>query len=215
MAIPVLIMGESGTGKSTALQHIPKDDLALINVQGKPLPFRGQFDSVVTADFKAIEKMTLETKRPIVCVDDFGYTITDLYMRYSYGPEKLRDQYEVYKLIGSSAYNLINAIQRNNEGSNAEKIVFLTMHTDTDAQGHIVPATVGKMLNEKINLVGMFSVVLLSMTDGEHYEFVTNGMPPAKSPIGMFDSERIPNDLLAVDEAIRSYWNMAPIGGEK
>ena len=222
MAIPVLIMGESGTGKSASLRRLPCDLSAVVSVQGKRLPFREPLDVVTCSSIPdmikpdgtteaGIQTLALRANRPIVVLDDFGYTITDLYMRLTYGPEKLRDQYEPYKIIGSQVYGLINAIQRDGGGVNAEKIVYMVMHTDTNAQGHVIPATVGKMLNEKINLVGMFTICLLSCTDGENYRFITNGKPPAKSPDGMFSDTEVPNDLKAVDDAIREYWGMAPL----
>lgn len=208
MSIPVLILGESGTGKSTSMRNFTKSEIGLINVMNKPLPFRGQFDLIATKDITGVKQAVMSAKRNVVVIDDFGYTITDIYMRYSHGTEKLRDQYEVYKIIGAEVYNLITGIQMKDE---PDQIVYMTMHTDVDASGHIIPATIGKMLNEKINLVGMFSVVLLSSTDGEKYQFVTNGVPPAKTPSGMFDSQYIDNDLKSVDAAIRDYWGMSPL----
>lgn len=210
MAIPVLIMGQSGTGKSYSLRNLPSEHTALFNVIGKPLPFRKKLDAAAIRDIPTIQKKALETKRPIVVLDDFGYAVTDLYMRLTYGPEKTRDQYEPYKRIGAEVYNLVNAIQAAKK-ENAEKIVYIIMHTDMDAQGHIVPATVGKMINEKINIVGMVSICLTSFTDGDTYGFVTNAAPPVKSPPGMFKDQIVDNDLKAVDTAIREYWGMAPI----
>ena len=214
MAIPVLLMGQSGTGKSYSLRNLPREHTALFNVIGKPLPFREKLDAAVMRDIPTIQENVLGTKRPIVVLDDFGYTITDLYMRYSHGPEKLRDQYEIYKIIGAQVYNLVNAIQFANDEKNAEKIVYFTMHTDTDAQGHTVPATVGKMLNEKINLVGMVSICLTSFFDGDKYGFNVNAAPPVKSPPEMFEKPTIGNDLAEVDAAIRDYYGFKKIGGD-
>lgn len=211
MAIPVLIMGQSGTGKSYSMRNLPQKDSAVVNVIGKSMPFRTKLDSVCIRDIPSIQKIVLSAKRPLIVLDDFGYTITDLYMRLTYGPEKMRDQYEPYKRIGAEVYNLINAIQSADDELNAEKIVYIVMHTDTDAQGHTVPATVGKMLNEKINLVGMVSICLTSYTDGDEYGFVTNAAPPVKSPPGMFPDQTIGNDLAKVDAAIRDYYGFKPL----
>lgn len=209
MAIPVLIIGESGSGKSTSMRNFNQDEINLVNVLGKPLPFRGKLKQVKTKDDNVIKGALRGSKSLAFVIDDFGYTITDTYMRGSYGAEKFRDQYEVYKKIGSDAYNLISFVQ--NELPD-DVIVYFVMHA-TKENGQIVPATVGKMLNEKINLVGMFTITILSVVDDGEYKFIVNGTPPAKTPDGMFEQEAINNDLKAVDTAIRDYWDLAPLGG--
>ena len=209
MGIPVLILGESGTGKSYGLRNIA-EHAAIINVLNKPLPFRAAGIKVASSrDIERVRKWVLGAKANSIVVDDFGYLITDMYMRYSYGDEKYRDQFEVYKKIAHDVYALVTAIQ----DMPADKIVYLTMHTD-NSSGGIEPLTIGKMLNEKIKLVGMFTITLLSMCQGKEYQYITNGMPPAKTPPGMFD-ERIPNDLMAVDTAIRDYYGLKPLVEDK
>lgn len=212
MGVPVLLMGESGTGKSTSLRNFEPDEIGLINVLGKPLPFKGKVPQYKSRDLAKIGDAIAGAKPRSIVVDDFGYTITDIYTRGSYGPEKFRDQYEVYKKIGNEVYNLISLVQ---ERSSDDTVVYFVMHSAVE-NGEIVPATIGKMLNEKINLVGMFTITILSMVDVDGYRFVVNGKPPVKTPPGMFASEVIDNDLKAVDSAIREYWGMAPLaeGGE-
>ena len=204
MSIPVLIIGEPGSGKSTSLRNFTRDEVVVIQTIAKPLPFKTDVQTPRSRRFEDVRSWLLSTdKYRAMVVDDFGYLITDTYMRYSYGPEKLRDQYEVYKIIGGEVYNLINAL---NEDGQEDRIVYLTMHVERDNFGHIEPATVGKMLNEKVKLVGMFTIVLMATSEGGDYRFITNGQP-LKSPQGMFPQE-MPNDLKAVDTAIRSYWDM-------
>lgn len=209
MSIPVLIMGESGTGKSTSFRNFTKDEVDLINVQGKPLPFRGDYTTFVTKDFKAILAGILKSKKRAVIVDDFGYAITDYYARHSLGQEERdRDQYEVYKSIAAGVYELIDKVCRDGDAS---KVVYIVMHTERDAFGGVQPLTVGKLLNEKIKIVGMVTVCLLSAFENGRYAFKVNETPPSKSPMGMFDGPVIDNDLKAVDAAIRSYWNLQPL----
>ena len=204
MSVPVLILGEPGSGKSSSMRNFESDELGVIQTIAKPLPFKHSFEVARSRSFDRVRTWLLATKKyRAMVVDDFGYLITDTYMRYSYGPEKLRDQYEVYKIIGGEVYNLINAL---NEDGQEDRIVYLTMHVERDNFGHIEPATVGKMLNEKVKLVGMFTIVLMATSEGGDYRFITNGQP-LKSPQGMFPQE-MPNDLKAVDTAIRSYWDM-------
>ena len=212
MSIPVLIMGESGTGKSTSLRNFEQGEIGLVNVQGKPLPFKGRLDSYQTKDFDAILHACTGAKRNAVVVDDFGYAITDYYARHSLGDERDRDQFEVYKTIAAKVYGLINGLCSDR---NDDRIVYLIMHTERDNYGGLQPLTVGKLLNEKIKIVGMVTVCLISTIESGRYVFRTNGMPPAKSPLGMFDDEAIDNDLKAVDAAIREYWSLAPLAEEK
>lgn len=209
MSVPVLIMGESGTGKSTSMRNFKPDEIGLINVQGKPLPFRGRFTSVTTKDFCEIEHTAIAAKINAIVIDDFGYAITDYYTRHSLSQEERdRDQFEVFKAIAAMVYRLINNIC--NDG-NPDKIVYIVMHTERDNYGGVQPLTVGKLLNEKIKIVGMVTICLISTIENGEYVFKTNGMPPAKTPMGMFDSDSVPNDLKAVDTAIRDYWGMKPI----
>lgn len=207
MGVPVLIMGESGTGKSYSLHSMPPDKCGVVNVLGKPFPFRSQLKSYNCKDFDKVTSALRRAKPRALVVDDFGYMITSLFMRYSYGPERLRDQYDLYKMIGAKVWDFVTFLQ---DTLPAETIVYLMMHTDTDGMGHTVPATVGKMLNEKINLVGMFTTVLISTIDADEYVFVTNHRPPAKSAPEMFP-ETIPNDLFMVDKTMREYWGMQPL----
>lgn len=207
MSIPVLILGEPGSGKSSSIRGFEPDEAVVIQTISKPLPFKSEIKRASTRDIdKALAWMLGDRNHDVLIVDDFGYLITDIYMRYSYGAEKLRDQYEIYKIIGAKVYNLVNEIMEDGRGN---RIVYLMMHVEKDASGRIEPATVGKMLNEKVKLLGMFTIALLSTSQGGTYRFVTNG-EPLKSPPGMLPLE-MDNDLKAVDTAIREYYGMEPI----
>ena len=205
MGVPVLVLGESGTGKSYSLRNFGAGEVGIVNVLGKPLPYKTDIKTVVTRDIQRVRHVMQKAAARSIVIDDFGYLITDMYMRYSFGDEKLRDQFDVYKLIGHEVYGLVNDVY----AMPSEKIVYLTMHTDTTV-GNIQPLTIGKLLNEKVKLVGMFSALLIARVSGGAYEFVTNGLPPAKTPPGMFP-ETIPNDLAAADKTMREFWGMAPI----
>ena len=211
MSVPVLILGEPGSGKTSSLRNFGDDEIAVIQTIKKPLPFRSRIKTAQSRSFEQITAwLKADKSHRALMVDDFGYLITDTYMRYSYGDEKLRDQYEVYKIIGAKVYNLIISLM---EDGFDNRIVYMTMHIDRDNFGGIEPATVGKMLNEKIKLIGMFTIAIMAVANGDDYKFVTNGQP-LKSPPEMFERE-IPNDLKIVDTTIRDYWGMAPIMDEE
>lgn len=209
MGVPVLVLGESGTGKSYSLRNFAASEIGIVNVLGKPMPFKSGLKSINTRDIQRVRNIIKKASSRAIVIDDFGYLITDMYMRYSFGEERMRDQFDVYKLIGHEVYGLMNDIYALPE----DKIVYLTMHTDTTV-GTIQPLTIGKLLNEKVKLVGMVTVCLLARVQGSSYEFVTNGLPPAKTPPGMFP-ETVPNDLAAVDATMREFWGMKPLGGDQ
>ena len=202
MAIPVLVLGPSGSGKTYSLRNLPNDSYGLIECEKTMLPFKGGKKFARTKDFNALSSIVTKyaEKYPIVVVDDFGYCITDIYMRGSWGDDKYRDQFEVYKEIAGRVYRFIEFVN----DLPGDVIVYLVMHTDVDAQGSIVPATVGKLLNEKVNLLGMVNVVVLAEASGGEYRFIVDGKPPAKS-CGAFESAEQPNDIAVIDAGLREF----------
>lgn len=202
MGIPVLILGPSGSGKTYSLRNLPNNAYGLIECVKTILPFRNTKKFFRTKDFTQLEAAVkgYAEKLPMVVVDDFGYCITDLYMRRSWGDEKYRDQFEVYKEIAGRVYRFIEFV--NDLPGNV--IVYIVMHTDQDASGNTVPATVGKLLNEKVNLLGMVTVCILAEASGGEYRFVVDGKPPAKS-CGAFENGEQPNDLAVIDAGLREF----------
>lgn len=198
MAVPVLILGPSGSGKTYSLRNLPNNAYGLIECEKTMLPFRGGKKFARTKDFDQLREIikTYSEYYPIVVVDDFGYCVTDLFIHHIGD----KDQYGVYKSIAAEVYWTIEYIN-NLPG---DVIVYITMHTDSDTLGNIIPKIMGKMVNEKIDLVGMMNVVVLcEMVDGEH-SFIVDGKPPAKS-CGAFEQPVIPNDLAIVDAGLRDF----------
>lgn len=198
MAVPVLILGASGTGKTYSLRNLPNDGYGLVECEKNMLSFRGGKKFARTKEFPTLRKMidVYAEKMPIVVVDDFGYCVTDLFMHHIDD----RDQFAIYKKIALEVYNTIEYIN----DIPGEVIVYITMHTDNDAFNNVVPKIMGKMVNEKIDLLGMMNVVILcDIVEGEH-SFIVDGKPPAKS-CGAFDSDVLPNDLAVVDAGLRKF----------
>ena len=211
MAEAVLIYGKSGTGKSTSLENFGEKEIFLINVIGKRLPFRKKFAYTITCD-DADKIKRYMTKCPegvkTIVIDDAGYLMTNQFMAGHSGDKSGGSTFDLFNKIADSFWSLINAIKALPE----DKIVYLTMHEDTNDFGEKRLRTIGKLLNEKVCIEGMCSVVLRAETMGGKYSFVTQneGNDISKSPKGMFDEVRIPNDLKAVDTAIREYWGLIP-----
>lgn len=211
MAEPVVIYGKSGTGKSTSLENFADDEILYGNITGKRLPFRKQFKyNMVTDDVDKI-KRTL-SKCPdfikVIVLDDAGYLMTNQFMRGHSGDKSGGNTFDLFNSIADNFWGLINFIKSLPE----DKIVYIIMHEDTNDFGERKIRTIGKLLNEKVCIEGMCTVVLRSETMGGKYSFVTQneGNDISKSPKGMFSEIRIPNDLKAVDTAIREYWGLTP-----
>ena len=236
MSIPIVIMGESGTGKSTAMRTFKKGEVMVLNVQGKLMPFFDPKPDILNVPEKAREiqaahgdatpllKITIveswlcgrdkdtgelkHREHNAVVVDDAGYLITEMFMRWAVsGDEMMNDQYGVYKEIAGKMWRLF---QRVIEDGYADRIVYFVFHEEVDQRGKVDILTVGKLLNEKIKIRGLVTCTLQSAKVGEDYVFYTNNGNPAKSPMGLFD-ETIPNDLRAVDTRIREAYGIAPL----
>lgn len=200
-SVPVLIIGKSGSGKSASLRNFKKEEIAIANVLGKPLPFKSDLDAPKVDDYATILKAIEHTDKKVIVIDDANYLITNEFMNKS-----SVKGFDKYNEMGNNFFNLINGI-KNVEGG---KTVYLIMHEDTDEEGNVKPKTIGKLLDDKVNIQGMFTICLRSMFDNGNYIFrlKTNGQDCVKTPIGLFDEEQIENDLKLVDSKIREYYEL-------
>lgn len=206
MAQVVLIYGPSGSGKTASLRNFAHDELALINVNKKPLPFKGKFDSTLaTTNYDQVEKAIFSTQKKTIVIDDAGYLITDQYMTKQ-GQEKNNP----FSLFADMAENYYKLIKFSIEKVADDKIVYIVMHEDVNELGDSKPKTIGKMLDEKVCIEGLVTVVLRSeRKDGKYiFHTQTNGFDKAKSPLGMFEEEEVENDLKKIDGIIRDYYQL-------
>ena len=209
MGLPVLIYGKSGSGKSRSLKTFSKDEIALINVESKSLPFKGKFDLTMNdVEFTSIVIQALN-KIPdnikSIVIDDAGYLMSHYFMA-KHRDMKGNAQFEMYNQIADDMCELIKTIKAMPE----DKIVYLIFHEETNDYKETKLFTIGKLLDQKANLVGMVTICLRCMSaDGKHYfKTVTDGSDVTKAPEDMFEAEEIPNDLKAVDVAIREYYEI-------
>lgn len=214
MALPVLIEGRSGSGKTYSLKNFKPEEVGIISVEKGRLPFKSELKVVKVpkyensadintyaqanaAKYAWIERKIQQAKVPAVVIDDSQYLlVNELFDRSG---EK---GYDKFTEIAKNFRDLIHFV---NDLEDDNKIVYFLHHTEVDADGREKVKTIGKMLDEKLTVEGCFDVVLFC----QDHKFFTqaNGMSSAKSPEGMFDLE-IPNDLKAVDVAIREYYGM-------
>lgn len=201
MAIIVMVYGQSGTGKSTSLRNFKPEDVCIVNVSGKPLPFKNKHKTFNTDDYMAIETAIKKAPAKSIVIDDATYLMTGEYMRTAKvtGYQKFTDLALNYYTLVKTAAALPD-----------DKIVYFLGHSDIDNNGNEKFKTIGKLLDEKITLEGMFTIVLKTVVTDGKYQFSTrnSGQDTVKTPMGMFNEPLIDNDLAAVDKAIRDYYEL-------
>ena len=209
MAVCTLIIGKSGSGKSASMMNLDPAKTALISVLGKPLPFKGKFDQYVTDDSAKIIGAVKATKREIIVIDDANYVMTNIFMRDHSATGGGNSVFTLYNTIGDKFWNMIDAFSKIPE----DKRVYVMMHEEQNDFGSIRPKTIGRMIDEKVCLEGMFTICLRCIvSNGKHiFRTQSDGLDVSKSPMGMFETDEIPNDLAFVDEAICEYYE---IGGK-
>lgn len=202
----VLVIGESGTGKSASLRNFEPNEVAIFNVSEKPLPFRKKLPMCMTSDVKYIADEIRRNVRNCYVVDDAGLAMTF----YLFG--KVNEKgYDKFTNVAKGFYDLVQtAIRETSE----DTITYFTMHIERSDDGSRIKAkTAGKMIDSQLTLESLFSIVLYCMTDGKRHYFITqsDGVTTAKSPMEMFPLE-IDNDLKMVDTTIREYYGLAANG---
>lgn len=201
MGISVLVLGESGSGKSTSLRNFEPDEVGIFNVAGKPLPFRKKLPKVDNSGYGTILKILKDPKLKKYVIDDSQYLMA--FESFDHAKET---GYGKFTNMALNFRNLIDFVIRHTPD---DVIVYFLHHTEKGEDGRIKAKTLGKMLDNQLTVEGLFSIVLLCQVEGSEHYFITNsdGSNPAKSPMEMFDL-RIPNDLKFVDSKIREYWEI-------
>lgn len=213
MAIAVIIYGKSGSGKSRSLKNFAEDEIYLVNVLGKMMPFKGTFKYITVSDnpqtiMAGLAKMPCK----VAVIDDFGYIMTDMYMRGN----STGNQFDLFKNIGNTVFELVDFVIHS-DALKKDQIVYITLHEEIDEYGNSKLRTIGKLLEQKVCLEGMVTVTLHAAIKNKRHVFITNsdGTDIAKSPEGMFTENEVENDLFAVDAAIRNYYGFEPLREEK
>lgn len=202
MGIPVLILGESGSGKSASMRNFKENEVGVLNVASKPLPFKSKLSKLNGATYISIIKTLANGTFKSYVIDDSQYL-----MCFEMFDRAQETGYTKFTEMAKSFYELVRYII---EKTPDDCIVYLLHHIEQTDFGRIKAKTVGKMLDEKLVLEGLFSVVLLAKTDGDRYYFETknDGQTPVKTPLGMFEDKEIDNDLRFVDKTIREYYEL-------
>lgn len=217
MALPVIIEGRSGSGKTYSLKNMSKEDVSVISVEKGRLPFKtdikplripsdfggdiNSYAALNAAKYSWVQMAIKTAPTKAVVIDDSQYLMSGEF--FDRAKEK---GYDKFTDIAANFRNLIRFI---NDLPQDDKIVYFLHHTETDVDGREKVKTIGKMLDEKLVIEGCFDIVIYCL-DHKFYT-QSNGQSTAKTPEDMFKDVEIPNDLKAVDMAIREYYGM---GGE-
>lgn len=206
MGIPILIIGESGTGKSTSIRNLT--NAGIINVYGKPLPFRNSMKTVNIDDCNKIITLLNKAEADIIVIDDFQYLLVNQFMKRA-----MEKGYDKFTEMAKGYYDVIDAVRK----MPANKRVYFLSHSERDNFGNVKVKTIGKLLDEKVTVEGLFTVVLKTVVNEEKYFFQTrnSGQDTVKSPMDMFTEDYIPNDLVEVDKAVCDYYGLTPPAPKK
>lgn len=217
MSTATMIIGESGTGKSTSLRNLKPEQTLLIQAVRKPLPFRSKDwkpatkenpsgSIFVTDNSEKIVEAMRRTSKEVIVLDDFQYVMANEFMRRVTDNETGNSAFAKYNEIARHAWDVLTAATALADN----KRVYLLSHTSTDEFGKTKIKTIGKLLDEKIVMEGLVTIVLRTAVINDQYLFRTrnNGNDTVKSPIGLFEDETIPNDLAAVDAAICEFYGI-------
>lgn len=206
MAIPVIIMGASGSGKSTSLRNFAPEEISVLNVTNKPLPFRNNLPIKHNANYEEIAQALANPSKRAYCIDDAVLNMTkenfDRALEVGYGKftDMAKHFYDMLDFITTKMPNDI--------------IVYIMAHTEIE-DGRTKAKTLGKMLDSSLGggIESLVTICLRATQTESGYKFITGGEinSTAKSPMGMFEDKEIDNDLKYVDTVIREYYNMPPL----
>ena len=209
MGIPVLVLGKSGSGKTTGIRNLDPKHTVICQVEKQRLPVKTKFPMTLKpatySNIMALFKECNEGKRPdikTIVLDDSQFLIVNEF--FDKAAEK------GYEKFTSIALNFRNLIHWVNIGLPEGVTVYFLHHTQLDDFGNIKAKTIGKMLDEKLTVEGCFDIVLMTERNQDGWWFRTHsaGNDPVKTPMEMFDDDLIPNDLAIVDKAVREYYGM-------
>lgn len=217
MSIATMILGQSGTGKTTSLRNLNPADVLLIQAVKKPLPFRstdwrprthGDLDGsiIVTDCAPTIVGAMKASKRPIIIIDDFQYILANEFMRRVLDNETGNAAFAKYNEIARNAWDILMTAGKLADNTR----VYILAHTQEDDNGRIKAKTIGKLLDEKITIEGLLTIVMRTAVINGQYLFSTrnSGSDTVKTPMDMFADEHIPNDLQIVDLAIQDFYSL-------
>lgn len=217
----IVILGESGTGKSTSIRNLNPEETFIINVLSKPLPFRG-YKKMYNDENKNYRESdnyknilmwlnTINERAPhikTVIIDDFSFLMNNEFMRRCQ-----ETGYTKFTEMGSNVFDILELCKK----FRPDLHCYVMCHTEKDHSGIIKPKTVGKMTADYVGIAERVSLVLHTQVIDMQYRFLTqnDGIHVAKSPLDMFDNLYIDNDLAGIRKKIDEYYGCEEIITDK
>lgn len=203
--MPILIYGKSGSGKSRSLKFFGEDEILLINIEGKQLPFKNSFKYICRTD--SLDTIITQCQKmpcKVAVIDDAGYLMTHHFMD-NHRNKKGNASFDMYDDIADTMYFLVQRIKKEVP---ADVRVYIMLHEDTNDAGDTKIRTIGKLIDNKVCLEGMVTVCIRCMSDnGKHFfRTQTDGFDISKTPEDMFSEIEIDNNLKMVDETICNFY---------
>ena len=201
MSQMTLVLGQSGTGKSTSLRNFTKaDGVGYITATGKPLPFKSDVPQYHAKNYSELIAAIKQSEAPIVVIDDFNY-----FMSYE---EFSKAHIKGYDKFTEMAVNVVNSIDAIDKKETEQRFYILAHSQEkTEHDSQLKLKTTGKMISEKFVPEGLTNqVIQTTVIDGEFVFKVKSDGSGVKTPMGMFDTDTIPNDLKVLDEAIKEFY---------
>lgn len=201
MGIPVMILGETGSGKTYSIKNFDEEEVGIFSVEKGRLPFKKKFKVAKNATYRTIFQALREPTMKSYVIDDSQYLLVNEMF------DRAKDV--GYGKFTDMALNFRNLIHYINQSVPDDVIVYFLHHTEKSEDGRVKAKTIGKMLDQQLTVEGCFDIVLLTSVDGQEHCFITqsDGYTTCKSPEDLFDI-KIPNDLKFVDDAIREYYEL-------
>lgn len=200
-----MLYGESGSGKSASLRNFKPEEISVINITSKELPFKNKIPKIDNAEYADIANALRNPTKKCYVVDDCGYLLSHAALRRA--SEKGFDKWNE---IAENFFRMLEFLIK--EVPN-DIIIYLVFHEEEGESGKIKAKTVGKMLDNTLFLEGLFTIVIRSVQNERGYRFIVNEPnSTTKAPIGLFEETEFDNDLKKVDTMIREYYDMEPLG---
>lgn len=205
MGISVLVLGFSGSGKTASLRNFEEGEAGVFNPLNKRAPFKGGAKTCNTRDYDLIEATIKRNAMRAYVIDDANYLMA--LQNFDFVDERGYDKYV------RMARNFEHLLEVAANETDDDTVVYFMMHPDFYENGRMKPKTIGRMLDEKLCVEGTATMTVQAVYDEDGFGFLVAPQPnsPVKTPMGMFDAQRIDNDLKALDAAIRGYYAMKPL----
>lgn len=199
MARLIFVLGNPGTGKTTALRNLKKEDVAYITATGKELPFRSTIKPVTAKTMEEVYKMVGAAKKPIVVIDDTNY----LFTKEVFGASEKTDKWDTYDKIAKDFYKIVQAILNKDTDQN----FYLMGHLEDPDSSTLALKTLGQSTRKNNNPEGWTNIVFESTVDLDEFVFkVKTDGSGVKSPMEMFEEATVPNDLKIINDKINNYY---------